>query len=145
MSKAPSPRYRLGLDLGANSLGYFLVKLDKRGEACGIVRGGVRIYPDGRDPQSGTSNAVDRRQARGARRRRDRYLERRTALMALLVRCGLMPEQPAEEPKLAPIWCLKLVNGWLSITRPLSRWQNRRKQATPPPIYDCYFMPSMLG
>jgi CRISPR-associated endonuclease Csn1 len=100
MSKPPSLRYRLGLDLGANSLGYFLVKLDERGEACGIVRGGVRIYPDGRDPQSGTSNAVDRRQARGARRRRDRYLERRTALMALLVRHGLMPKQPAERKKL---------------------------------------------
>jgi len=60
--------YRLGLDLGANSLGWFVVWLDGEGKAVGLGPGGVRIYPDGRGPQSKTSNAVDRRVARGARR-----------------------------------------------------------------------------
>jgi CRISPR-associated endonuclease Csn1 len=83
--------YRLGLDVGSNSLGWFVVWLDEHGDAKGLGPGGVRIYPDGRDPKSKTSNAVDRRVARGARRRRDRYLRRRTRLMALLISHGLMP------------------------------------------------------
>jgi CRISPR-associated endonuclease Csn1 len=92
MTKRP---YRLGLDVGSNSLGWFAVWLDGKGEPSGLGPGGVRIYPDGRDPQSGTSNAVDRRMARGARRRRDRYLRRRSLLMSLLVRHGLMPDDLA--------------------------------------------------
>ena len=65
--------YRLGLDVGSNSLGWFVVWLDEKGEPTGLGPGGVRIFPDGRDPQSKKSNAADRRVARGMRRRRDRY------------------------------------------------------------------------
>lgn len=53
--------YRLGLDLGTNSLGWFLVWLDRGGgrwRPIGLGPGGVRVFPDGRDPQSKTSNAV---------------------------------------------------------------------------------------
>ncbi len=84
--------FRLGIDVGSNSLGWFMVWLDGEGEPSSLGPGGVRIFPDGRDPQSGTSNAVDRRVARGARRRRDRYLKRRSHLMAALIRFKLMPE-----------------------------------------------------
>jgi CRISPR-associated endonuclease Csn1 len=87
--------YRLGLDVGSNSLGWFMVWLDGEGNPASLGPGGVRIYPDGRDPQSKTSNAVDRRVARGARRRRDRYLRRRTSLMDLLITHGLMPRDKA--------------------------------------------------
>ncbi|MEQ8267506.1 MAG: type II CRISPR RNA-guided endonuclease Cas9 [Parvibaculum sp.] len=87
--------YRLGLDVGSNSLGWFVVWLNDKDEAIGLGPGGVRIYPDGRDPKSKESNAADRRMARGARRRRDRYLKRRSNLMSLLVRHGLMPEDIA--------------------------------------------------
>lgn len=86
--------YRLGLDLGSNSLGWFVTYLEKRGdrhEPIALGRGGVRIFPDGRDPQSKMSNAVDRRMARGARKRRDRFVQRRGDLIAALVRHGLMP------------------------------------------------------
>lgn len=92
--------YRLGLDVGSNSLGWFVVWLNEKGEAVSLGPGGVRIYPDGRDPQSKTSNAVDRRVARGARRRRDRYLRRRSTLMALLVRHDLMPTDELERKAL---------------------------------------------
>lgn len=90
--------YRLGLDLGTNSLGWFVVWLDRHSERwrpSGLGPGGVRVFPDGRDPQSKTSNAVDRRIARGARKRRDRFSDRffgrRTELLHALVRHGLMP------------------------------------------------------
>lgn len=92
--------YRLGLDVGSNSLGWFVVWLNERGEPVGLGPGGVRIYPDGRDPQSKTSNAVDRRAARGARRRRDRYLARRKTLMGLLIEHDLMPKEEARRKAL---------------------------------------------
>ncbi|MFD1332566.1 type II CRISPR RNA-guided endonuclease Cas9 [Methylopila musalis] len=97
---APKRPYRLGLDLGSNSLGWWMVWLDRgRNDApwrpAGVGPGGVRIFEDGRDPQSGTSNASDRRLARGARVRRDRFLRRRRDLMAALIRHGLMPAEEA--------------------------------------------------
>jgi CRISPR-associated endonuclease Csn1 len=95
--------YRLGLDLGSNSLGWFVTYLDKRGdrfEPITLGPGGVRIFPDGRDPQSKMSNAVDRRMARGARKRRDRFVQRRDDLIAALVRHGLMPNDKAARKQL---------------------------------------------
>jgi CRISPR-associated endonuclease Csn1 len=90
--------YRLGLDLGSNSAGWFVVWLEKRGdryEAVGLGPGGVRIFPDGRDPQSGTSNAVDRRMARSAHKRRDRFLQRQRGLIKALTKHGLFPADTA--------------------------------------------------
>jgi CRISPR-associated endonuclease Csn1 len=101
--------YRLGLDLGTNSLGWFVVwlrwnELLKRWEPASLGPGGVRVFPDGRDPQSKTSNAVDRRMARGARKRRDRFADRffgrRTELMNALVQHGLMPADEKERKAL---------------------------------------------
>lgn len=77
---------RLGLDVGTNSIGWCLVENDKR-----IVDVGVRIFADGRDPKSGASLAVDRRAARAMRRRRDRYLGRRSAFLRTLIEHDLMP------------------------------------------------------
>lgn len=84
-------RYRLGLDLGTNSIGWWMVALDSKGNACGSLGGGVRIFSDGRNPKDGTSLAVQRRVPRGMRRRRDRYLGRRSDLMNHLIAFGLMP------------------------------------------------------
>lgn len=77
---------RLGLDVGTNSIGWCLVETDGQ-----IVDIGVRIFADGRDPKSGASLAVDRRVARAIRRRRDRYLGRREAILSALTGHGLMP------------------------------------------------------
>ena len=100
MSNAHTNKYRLGLDLGANSIGWAAVNLDRNGEPCRILDMGVRIFPDGRDEQSKTSNAVARRTARGQRRRRDRYLKRRSDLMHALVEFGLMPSDTKERKTL---------------------------------------------
>ncbi|MGH1369743.1 MAG: type II CRISPR RNA-guided endonuclease Cas9 [Maritimibacter sp.] len=90
---------RLGLDIGTNSIGWWLYETDGAGASSrikGVIDGGVRIFADGRDPKSKASLAVDRRAARAMRRRRDRYLRRRTTLMTLLARTGLMPSDPDE-------------------------------------------------
>ena len=84
--------YRLGLDLGTNSIGWCVLDLDAHRTPTGVRDCGVRIFADGRDPQSGTSLAADRRLARGARRNRDRYKLRRKDLINALVRHHLMPE-----------------------------------------------------
>ena len=103
MKRTSLRAYRLGVDLGANSLGWFVVWLDDHGQPEGLGPGGVRIFPDGRNPQSKQSNAAGRRLARSARRRRDRYLQRRGKLMGLLVKHGLMP---ADEPARKRLKCL---------------------------------------
>ncbi len=95
--------YRLGIDVGTNSIGWCLLDLNRDGEPTGIGDIGVRIFHDSRDPQSGTSLAVDRRTARGMRRRRDRYLLRRRDLMAALVRMDLMPKDEAARKALERI------------------------------------------
>lgn len=94
-------KYRLALDLGINSIGWCALALDDSGAPCGILDAGVRVFPDGRDPKSLASLRADRRVARGIRRRRDRYLRRRRALMNALVRFGLMPDTAEERGPLA--------------------------------------------
>lgn len=94
---------RLGLDIGTNSIGWWLYETDgpeTNARIVGVIDGGVRIFSDGRDPQSGASLAVDRRAARAMRRRRDRYLRRRATLMRVLAEAGLMPADPTEAKQL---------------------------------------------
>lgn len=103
--------YRLGLDLGTNSIGWCAVNLDADGRPVGVLDAGVRILSPneeaGRDPQSKVSLAAARRDARAARRNRDRFVRRRTRLMELLVEGGLMPADKDERKKLEsldPYW-----------------------------------------
>lgn len=100
MDKKQSLKYRLGLDVGSNSIGWFMVKLNDDNDPIGLGPGGVRIFPDGRDPKTQASNAAERRVARGGRRRRDRYLERRDALMRALIEHGLMPQDVPTQKKI---------------------------------------------
>ena len=57
-------RYRLGLDLGTTSIGWAMLRLNERDEPCAVIKMGVRIFSDGRDPKDGSSLAVTRRLAR---------------------------------------------------------------------------------
>ncbi|MCG8595594.1 MAG: type II CRISPR RNA-guided endonuclease Cas9 [Kiloniellales bacterium] len=103
--------YRLGLDVGSNSIGWCAVHLDDDGRPCGVLYAGVRILTPneeaGRDPQSKQSLAANRRVARSLRKRRDRFVRRRDLLMETLVQHGLMPTDTAERKaleKLDPYW-----------------------------------------
>lgn len=80
----------LGIDLGAESIGWALVR--KKIDKSEILGASVIIFNNGRD-EKGESLAVDRRMKRGMRRRRARYLWRRDRLMRALVRYGLMPQE----------------------------------------------------
>ena len=104
MSESKIP-YRLGLDVGATSVGWAALALDANGDPCGVLGLGSRIFPDGRAPETrggpGASLAVGRRIARGQRRRRRRYLRRRGGLMRNLIAFDLMPANAKERKKLA--------------------------------------------
>ena len=65
-------QYRLALDIGTTSIGWAMLRLNSNDEPVAIIRAGVRIFGDGRNPQDGTSLAITRRIARGMRRNRDR-------------------------------------------------------------------------
>lgn len=95
--------YRVGIDLGTNSLGWCALLLGEDKQPVGVLDGGVRIFSDGREAKTGASRAVDRRNARAMRRRRDRYLRRREVLLEELVRFGLMPADAEERRALAAL------------------------------------------
>lgn len=101
---ADHSKYRLGVDMGTNSLGWCCMALDDAKRPRGVIAMGTSILSPneeaGRDPQRGTSLAKDRRDARSMRRRRDRYLLRRSDFMQALVRHGLMPSEPARRKAL---------------------------------------------
>ena len=90
---------RLGLDIGTNSIGWWLYDIED-GQIKNVIDGGVRIFSDGREAapafKVGKSLAVKRREARSQRKRRDRYLRRKAALMKRMAEVGLMPADPSE-------------------------------------------------
>lgn len=87
-------RYRLALDLGSTSLGWAMLRL-KGDQPVAVIKAGVRIFSDGRNPKDGTSLAVTRRMARAMRRRRDRLLKRKNRMMDLLIGHGFFPADPS--------------------------------------------------
>jgi len=100
-------RYRLALDLGTTSLGWAMVQLDKTNNPNAIIKAGVRIFSDGREPagkgQIGTSLAATRRAARAMRRRRDRLLKRKVRMEKTLIDHGFFPANEAERKALVTL------------------------------------------
>lgn len=93
-------RYRLALDLGTTSLGWAMIRLSADNAPCAIIKAGVRIFSDGRNPKDGSSLAVTRREARAMRRRRDRLLKRKARMMSTLIAHGFFPKDAAERKAL---------------------------------------------
>lgn len=93
-------RYRLALDLGSTSLGWAMIRLNANSEPCAVIKAGVRIFSDGRNPKDGSSLAVTRREARAMRRRRDRLLKRKARMMSTLIAHGFFPKDAAERKAL---------------------------------------------
>lgn len=111
----------LGLDLGTNSLGWALVALDKDKNPVRLVDGGVRIFPDGRNPKDKSSNARQRRDKRGPRRNRDRRVQRRRNLLRRLAELDLLPESVDERDQLLSQDPYRLRAE--ALDRPLTPWE----------------------
>ena len=82
---------RLALDIGTTSIGWALLTTDAKGEPTGVIRTGVRIFSSGRDDKSDAPLNQKRQSVRSARRRQDRTVQRKQALIKYLIRYGFMP------------------------------------------------------
>lgn len=98
--------YRLGLDLGTNSIGWSVYSLNKDTEPENLVDLGVRIFSDGRNPKTKEPLAVERRTARGQRKNIYRRKLRRRATFRLLQKEDLLPKTKEESQS------LKLLNPY---------------------------------
>jgi CRISPR-associated endonuclease Csn1 len=96
----PAMRYRLALDLGSTSLGWAMIRLNTDNLPCAVIKAGVRIFSDGRNPKDGSSLAVTRRDARSMRRRRDRLLKRKARMMRTLVEHNFFSSEEAQRKAL---------------------------------------------
>lgn len=96
----PKMRYRLALDLGSTSLGWAMIRLSPENAPCAVIKAGVRIFSDGRNPKDGSSLAVSRREARAMRRRRDRLLKRKARMMSTLIAHGFFPSDESSRKSL---------------------------------------------
>lgn len=95
-------KYRLGLDMGATSIGWAVFDIDKKM----LIKTGVRIFDDGREDKSKASLCVKRREARCARKRQNRKNMQKAQLLKSLVSYGLFPLDYEEQQK------LKLLNPY---------------------------------
>ncbi len=103
-------RWRLGLDVGTNSIGWAALDLDAEERPAALIDAGVRIFSDGRSPKDNQSLAATRRAPRGMRRNRDRYLKRREEFMDRLIAHDLMPADVSDRKKLEKLdpWRLRV-------------------------------------
>ena len=94
--------WRLGLDLGTNSIGWSVFSLTDDKKVDNLIDLGVRIFSDGRDPKTKEPLAVERRNARSQRKIIYRRKLRRKATFRLLQKMGLFPidKEKAREIKL---------------------------------------------
>lgn len=99
-------KWRLGLDLGTNSIGWSVFSLDNDNEILDLVDLGVRIFSDGRDSKTNEPLSVSRRIARGQRKSIYRRKLRRKQTFRLLQNQGLFPKDKTECMK------LKLLNPY---------------------------------
>lgn len=98
-------RYRLALDLGSTSLGWAMIRLNQNNPPApvAVIKAGVRIFSDGRNPKDGSSLAVTRREARAMRRRRDRLLKRKARMTQTLIDHGFFPADEAQRKALVTL------------------------------------------
>lgn len=105
--------YVLGIDLGTNSIGWAMVRLDNN-EPCELLDMGVRIFEAGTtgDIETGKdeSRAVERRAARHRRRQTNRQSGRLTTVALTLQKYGLLPPGDLKNGKERHSFLLNLDN-----------------------------------
>ena len=87
-----------GFDIGTTSIGFSVVEHDRGTQSGSILRLGVRVFPEARDPE-GTPLNQQRRQRRMARRQLRRRRQRRRLLNEILNQAGLLPAYGSTGPR----------------------------------------------
>lgn len=93
--------YRLGIDLGTNSLGWCMLRLNNSKEPVAVIKAGVRLFHDGRQDKTKAPLSVERREARGIRRNIDRRIMRQNYLLKLLTENEILPQDEETRKSLA--------------------------------------------
>ena len=114
-------KYRLGLDVGTNSLGWSVLQLDANSEPCAVMAAGSRIFAEGREAKTKATLAATRRAARSARRRRDRFKQRQKFLLSELVKTGLFPQDHKDRQALQMLNPLQMRAD--ALRRQLQPWE----------------------
>lgn len=86
------------VDIGTTSIGFAVVEHDHGTQSGSILRLGVRVFPEARDPD-GTPLNQQRRQKRMARRQLRRRRQRRRLLNEILNKAGLLPPYGSTGPQ----------------------------------------------
>lgn len=85
-------RYRLALGLGASSIGWAMIRLNAENAPSAVIKSGVRIFANGKNPKDGSDLAAARNELRAMRRRRDRLLKRKAGMIRTLAEYGFFPQ-----------------------------------------------------
>ena len=98
---------RFAFDIGTNSIGSAVWRIgpDPAGiygdnAPLELLWAGVRLFKDGRNPKDEQSLAAMRRVPKGARKRRDRFVLRRSDLLKALIAADLLPADPVARKSL---------------------------------------------
>ena len=114
-------KWRLGLDLGTNSIGWAALKIDS-GSPTDLLDMGVRIFSNGRknaaENRVGAPLNESRRIARQMRRQRDRRIRRKKAMLNYLTSIDYFPGDKVQRKKIAALDPYELRN--VALSRPLS-------------------------
>lgn len=94
--------YRIGLDIGTNSVGWGVIRMQyndllERYEKQGIVDAGVRMFDKAEIPKTGASLAAPRREARSSRKRLRRRSQRKKAIRYLIISHELLSEDQLQQ------------------------------------------------
>lgn len=96
-------RYGIGVDIGITSVGYAVLALDSEDNPCRIIKLGSRIFDLAENPKDGSSLALPRREARGARRRLRRHRHRLERIRGLIVSSNIITEEQLSTLYDAPV------------------------------------------
>ena len=97
--------YVLGLDLGVQSVGWAMLGMDEDGQACNILRSGVRCFDSGVGSETEIASGKDesqnvkRRQMRLQRRQLWRRGRRLKKIFLVLQKAGLLPPGETRTPE----------------------------------------------
>ncbi|KMK77873.1 type II CRISPR RNA-guided endonuclease Cas9 [Alkalihalobacillus pseudalcaliphilus] len=113
--------YRIGLDIGTNSIGWSIIELTTvqskldgkyRLKAVGLIDAGVRMFDRAEVPKTGASLALPRRLARSSRRRLTRRSARKKAIRNLLVKEDILNQIELDHlyrtSELVDIWQIRV-------------------------------------
>lgn len=87
---------RLGLDIGINSIGFSVIEYDDKNFVGKIIDAGVRIFTSAENVKDGSSLALPRREAKGARKRLSRKSSRLYNIKKLLLANNFITQSQIE-------------------------------------------------